>query len=331
MEELLPKISVIVPVYNVETYLDKCVDSIVVQTYRNLEIILIDDGSTDSSPAICDAWAKRDLRIKVIHQDNSGAAVARNNGLQVASGEYIGFVDSDDWITDTMYNDMIESILQTNADVAFTGYERVLENGERIAHKYTMSGTCDRKETIIASLKGGYFVTIWNKLFSRQICMNHGDFIKFEPFLCGEDEHWLMRVLANAKKAYLIDKNYYYWRVRGGSITYKKEDYSIRQDVYKVKSENCKLLATIDEKAYHIAVTDQYINMYSTLVDAYRNSDRQLCELMKKHISEYRKIYLISDELILSKCKKLFVESLIRLHLPIMAINFFDRVGTHNN
>ena len=93
-------ISVIVPVYKVEKYLDKCVQSIVDQTYRNLEIILVDDGSPDNCPAMCDAWAEKDDRIRVIHKENGGLSDARNAGMAIATGEYIGFVDSDDWIFD---------------------------------------------------------------------------------------------------------------------------------------------------------------------------------------------------------------------------------------
>ena len=96
-------ISVIVPIYNVEKYLDKCIESIVNQTYKNLEIILVDDESPDNCPEICDKWAERDSRIKVIHKENGGAGSARNAGIEASSGEWIGFVDGDDWIEPNMY------------------------------------------------------------------------------------------------------------------------------------------------------------------------------------------------------------------------------------
>ena len=103
-------ISVIVPVYKVEPYLDRCVQSIVDQTYGNLEIILVDDGSPDNCPAMCDAWAEKDSRIKVIHKENGGQADARNVGMAVATGEYVAFVDSDDWIDIRMYQRMHEAM-----------------------------------------------------------------------------------------------------------------------------------------------------------------------------------------------------------------------------
>ena len=103
------KISVIVPVYNVENYLRRCVDSIINQTYKNLEIILVDDGSPDNCPVICDEYAQKDSRIKVIHKENGGLSSARNCGMDMATGEYIGFVDGDDWIESDMYKFLIEN------------------------------------------------------------------------------------------------------------------------------------------------------------------------------------------------------------------------------
>ena len=112
------QISVVVPVYKVEPYLRKCLDSIVNQTYRDLEIILIDDGSPDNCGRICDEYAERDARIRVVHQENSGLSAARNAGLKLVSGSYIGFVDSDDWIEPDMYSYLLGNALEYQADIA---------------------------------------------------------------------------------------------------------------------------------------------------------------------------------------------------------------------
>lgn len=120
-----PLISIIIPVYNVERYLDRCMKSVCNQTYYNLEIILVDDGSTDSSGVMCDKWAVRDSRIKVIHKENEGASSARNLGLDIASGEYIGFVDSDDWIDRTMYSYLLSLIETYSVKVAFCSFCRI--------------------------------------------------------------------------------------------------------------------------------------------------------------------------------------------------------------
>lgn len=116
----MPKVSVIVPVYNAEKYLQECVDSILRQTLADLELILVDDGSTDSSPALCDRYAEQDARVKVIHKPNGRAASARNAGIRAASGDYVAFVDSDDWVSPEMY----EKMLGTGADVTLCDYVR---------------------------------------------------------------------------------------------------------------------------------------------------------------------------------------------------------------
>ena len=128
-----PLISVIVPVYNVEPYLRRCIDSILAQTYENLEIILVDDGSPDRCGEICDEYARLDRRIRVIHQENSGVSAARNAALAVAEGEYIGFVDSDDWIEPNMYEEMYEAILATDSDIAVIDF--VKEPCPEVAHQ----------------------------------------------------------------------------------------------------------------------------------------------------------------------------------------------------
>jgi glycosyltransferase involved in cell wall biosynthesis len=114
----MKKISIIVPVYKVEKYLDKCVESLVNQTYKNLEIILVDDGSPDECPKICDAWAKKDSRIKVSHKANGGLSEARNTGMDIATGDYIGFVDSDDYVSEEMYNILVKIIEENDADIS---------------------------------------------------------------------------------------------------------------------------------------------------------------------------------------------------------------------
>ena len=122
------KISIIVPVYKVEKYLDKCVRSIVEQTYKNLEIILVDDGSPDNCPAMCDEWARKDSRIAVIHKENGGVSSARNAGLAACTGDYVGFVDYDDWIEPDMYEYLLDISMKSNADVSRCAFVIELEN-----------------------------------------------------------------------------------------------------------------------------------------------------------------------------------------------------------
>ena len=164
-----PLISVIVPVYNVEPYLRRCVDSILRQTYRNLEILLVDDGSTDRSGTICDACAQQDTRVKVIHQKNGGLSAARNCGLETARGEYISFVDSDDLINDRMIETLYRDLAGQGADISAVGY-RMFENQEELrpeeitAPVQCMTGK-EALRRILVSEEIGDFA--WNKLYKK--------------------------------------------------------------------------------------------------------------------------------------------------------------------
>ena len=132
-----PKISIIVPVYNGEKYLEKCVDSIIHQTERDIEVILVDNGSLDLSGEMCDAFAEKDNRIKVIHQPNNGVSFARNTGIENAKGDYIGFVDADDWIDIDMYDSLLKEASRSEADVVMCDATTVYSNGETQADTIT--------------------------------------------------------------------------------------------------------------------------------------------------------------------------------------------------
>lgn len=118
-----PKVSIIVPIYNVEKYLDRCVQSLIHQTLKNIEIILVDDGSPDNCPAMCDEYAKQDNRIKVVHKKNAGLGMARNSGIEVATGEFVAFVDSDDYVDTSMFELLYKEALKTQADAVFCAYQ----------------------------------------------------------------------------------------------------------------------------------------------------------------------------------------------------------------
>ena len=134
------KLSIIVPIYNVEPYLRKCIDSILAQTFTDFECILVDDGSPDNCPTICDEYAKKDSRIRVIHKENGGLSDARNAGLDIAQGEYIGFVDSDDYILEDMYSQMILKMDLYHADIVVCGIENIDENGNILENWQNLCG-----------------------------------------------------------------------------------------------------------------------------------------------------------------------------------------------
>ena len=159
-------ISVIVPVYNVEPYLGKCLDSIVNQTYRDLEILVIDDGYTDRCKVICDEYKNRDERIRVFHTENRGLSAARNIGLNEANGEWIGFVDSDDWIESDMFETLVKKAEKSSSDIVECGVFR--EYSDRTEKNMKRTFDLSGVETIHALIRGEIFNTVWNKLWHRK-------------------------------------------------------------------------------------------------------------------------------------------------------------------
>ena len=168
-------LSVIIPVYNVEKYLKKCVDSVINQTYRNLQIVLIDDGSTDTSGKLCDEFAKADKRIEVIHKVNEGQAKARNVGLDLAQGDYIAFLDSDDYIASEMYFDLIKTLEENEADIASCAIQYVDEQGDFLGgQKYSGEVSILSRLEVVEDLykQAKVRFEVWNKVFRREILEN---------------------------------------------------------------------------------------------------------------------------------------------------------------
>ncbi|MBR6565070.1 MAG: glycosyltransferase [Clostridia bacterium] len=213
MEKL---ISVIVPVYNTEAYLEKCIKSITEQTYKNLEIILIDDESTDRCPQICDSWGKRDARIKVIHKKNAGPSAARNDALAIAKGEYIGFVDSDDWIEPDLYESVMHIFNTHNPDiVAFDG-NRINDNGEIYATTDSLvEGVLTADEGVTQLLKGNISNYLWNKVYKRKIIAD----ARLPEGRLWEDMALLYQIFFIAKKIYCYPKQLYFYYTRSGSLS----------------------------------------------------------------------------------------------------------------
>ncbi len=209
-------ISVIVPVYNVEKYLNRCIESIVNQTYSDLEIILVNDGSTDSSGAICDEWASRDLRVNTIHKTNGGLSSARNAGLDICSGDYVTFVDSDDYISLHAYEKAISAINAYKADICQFGVCSEKEDGTIISYdRFTKSTPYTESEVyfdIVIPLK----TAVWNKIFHRRIIENHR-FVNQKVH--GEDLLFFLQIYKSHLVITSIDYIGYHYVKHKGSIT----------------------------------------------------------------------------------------------------------------
>ena len=209
-------ISVIVPIYKVELYLDRCIGSIVNQSYNNLEIILVDDGSPDKCPLMCDEWAKIDSRIKVIHKDNGGLSDARNAGLKIASGDYIGFVDSDDYIREDMYELLLYDMIKNSSDISACGVECFFDDNTN-AYPLTSRDTIvlDTSNAVKAILEETTLKQpVWYKLYKRSVIEN----LQFSVGKYHEDVFWSYKAIGNAKSVSIFPDACYFYRQRNDSI-----------------------------------------------------------------------------------------------------------------
>lgn len=212
----LKTISVIIPVYKVEQYLNQCITSILNQTYKRLEIILVDDGSPDQCGMICDEWAEKDPRIKVVHKKNGGLSDARNAGIDVADGEFIAFVDSDDFIAPTMMEELMAALIQKNADIVECNYfsfidGQVLEENI-FSNEVTSYATKEALSFLMDERKFKY--TVWNKLYRRKIFRS----LRFEVGKLHEDVFFTYQAFGLCRQIVKIENTLYYYRQRSNSI-----------------------------------------------------------------------------------------------------------------
>lgn len=210
-----PLLSIIVPVYKVENYLPKCIDSILAQTFTDFELILVDDGSPDDCPALCDATAEKDARVRVIHQKNGGLSAARNAGLDAARGAWIGFVDSDDYIEPEMYEVLYQAVQSTGADLALCDYAEVDEAGTPCPQMHvSLSGGELTGQELLKRASGLMVQLAWNKLYRRAIFTQ----LRYPEGKLNEDLFLIPEVCLQIKKAVVVPKALYCYVQRGGSI-----------------------------------------------------------------------------------------------------------------
>lgn len=209
-----PLITIIVPVYKVEQYLDRCLDSLVNQTYNNLEIILVDDGSPDACSQMCDDWAKKDTRIKVIHKENGGLSDARNAGMKISTGEYIAFVDSDDWIDLKTYSLVMDKMLLVDAQIGAFNIINVDSSDLKpdFSAEYQILNSEQAIENTIDDI--GVKTVAWNKVYHRSILKN----LSFPKGKLHEDEFFTFHALDRAEKIVYLHRQCYYYFQRPTSI-----------------------------------------------------------------------------------------------------------------
>lgn len=282
-------ISVIVPVYNVEKYIRRCVESILAQTYSDLEIILVDDGSTDSSGKICDEYQKDDLRVVVVHKKNGGLSDARNVGLEIAKGEYIGFVDSDDYIEPDMYKILYDNCIKYSADLAAARFIEFNSKGEKTRKLSDNIEVFSRRQMLELFIYGHkkYQVTmsVWDRLYKRELI---GD-LRFPIGKCYEDIVFSTCVIAKTKVNVYIDQALYHYRLREDSIT--GEDMGQKQllphriitDLIPQLEERIEFLLEIGEKGLAEECRCQYIHQIMTYIVDYKY-DKENVKFLKEKV-----------------------------------------------
>lgn len=218
-------VSIIVPIYNVEKYLEKCVKSIIQQSYINIEIILVDDGSTDSSAAMCDFLSEANKRIIVIHKTNGGLSDARNVGIKAAKGDYLMFVDSDDYIELNMIDELVQYALNNRLDVLEFNGIREYNTHKDLMHKGGMNKVCEvmnGQNYMLSCIKHDIFTAAaWLKFIKRELIINNG--LYFKVGRIHEDEIWSPQLMLKAQRVKYLDKTYYHYVMRMGSITHNKD------------------------------------------------------------------------------------------------------------
>lgn len=288
-------ISVIVPIYNVEKYLDKCVDSIINQTYKNLEIILVDDGSPDNCPKMCDDYAKKDSRIKVVHKENGGLSDARNAGMKVATGEYVSFIDSDDYISLDFYETLLQTMIDNDSDIVECSVVKFYENEKFDEYsddlKVTNYETVDALDGLIS--ENPFKQHVWNKLYKSSVALD----IPYAVGKLNEDEFWTYQVFGKAKKVTRINQTMYYYFQRNGSIM--GNGYNIRRlDALEGKMNR----QTYIEKNFPILTTKAKVDLYGSCMFAYQsvlkfmsgNDKKKACKIIRDYKNRCK---LTTDEI----------------------------------
>lgn len=284
----MPKVSIIVPIYNVEKYLDRCMQSLLNQTLKDIEIIMVDDGSPDICPKMCDEYAKRDERVKVIHKKNGGLGYARNSGLEIATGEYVAFVDSDDYVELDMYEKLYETAKKHEVDVVYCGFKK-----EFSPNRYMEIKECDdyqefditKDKSLVLDFiaappyhKGEYVhdMSVWHSVYRHSVIKDNGLAFISERDYASEDIPFQIDFLNHCHKVAFIPNFFYVYCYNGGSLT----------------------------KSFTIEKFEKVKNLYSLLVDKSKDLDEKKMRANRLFIGYIRAMIRLIVTLPVDKCSK---------------------------
>lgn len=303
MEE---KISVIIPVYNTAVYLEKCIQSVRNQTYSNLEIICIDDGSTDDSGAMLDDFVKRDKRIKVIHKENEGVAAARNAGLRVASGKWIGFVDSDDFLDFNMYETMLKANEQQGADMISCGYyfeyedRCVTAENKKFVPTHAVATKSFLKYVYERDIYKGVACYLWTRLLRRELIYFPNNELKYifpEDLDMSEDLVFLAEAMQDSVKSLYVEKPLYHYMQRESSACHDERKQLAGLSWTKGYLRIIQILKDQGvEEAYNLVIRMMVYRSGKLMELAIKYQDTQAYDWLKDVIDKYYDIYVMMNK-----------------------------------
>lgn len=322
-------VSIIIPVYQAVQYLDDCLITVTQQTYNNLEIILVDDGSTDGSSLLCNVWSKKDKRIKVIHKKNGGRSEARNVGLSEAKGSYILFIDSDDWVANTMIEKLVNSLERANADMAVCQFTNVFPNGKRKENTISGKGTqiLNRREFFSLLLKDDMITNhLWRMLFKRKI-ISKVSFPKGKDF---EDIYTMPELVSDCRKIICIDDVEYFYRHNKNSAVHSISINKYRDHYMAIIHSYCRIIE-FEPSLKSEADTMLIQKSVGILKEIYDNEkkiavDDRKEKLIKNIKSNIKESAAIKD---LGKRDRVFYYLL--LNLPTISRIYFKLIGSDHS
>lgn len=320
-----PKISIIIPVYKAEKYIHECIDSILAQTLTEFELILINDGSPDKSGDICDKYAEKDNRIKVIHKKNEGPSIARNIGINIAKGKYIGFVDSDDVISNDMYEKMYNNIINNNSDIVICGYSEINISKDKTTNltnplngKNFIEGRAIRKEfeELISKNTILGYASLWNKLYCKKFIVKNNILIN-EKLKIAEDLCFNIEAILKAEKISSVNEALYsYRKINENSITNSSRDI-----FYEGLNASKEILKTLEKNKICYDIynkCEKYEN--SKIIMTYANRINGIIKSNLSIIQKYNEIKSKVNEKYYIDCLKNFDKKELSLKLRVFLI-----------
>ncbi|MBG9220335.1 glycosyltransferase family 2 protein [Bacteroides ovatus] len=279
------KFSIIIPCYKVEKYLSECVDSVLNQTFTDYEIILVDDGSPDRVPEICDEYAAKDNRIRVIHQKNGGLSRARNAGISAAKGEYIICIDSDDFIANTDVLARIAEKTKLGTDVVLYGYQKLFESNNSLGERAVpiLNGVCSTSEMLFSVLTtNSYCGTAWTKAVKLSILHEHK--IEFRPGMISEDIDWYLHLMCYAKTFDSINDVAIVYRQRPGSISHSAKLNSLKDNLWILENWPERINKTVKDQTTIEALMSVMAYYYGNAMVLFSGYDKKVTAPYKERM-----------------------------------------------